>query len=66
MKLRVNGKELEFPDALRVSGLIEHLGLRSEQVAVELNRDIVRREQQAETELKEGDSVEVVTLVGGG
>lgn len=35
-------------------------------VAVELNAEIVPRDQFAQMRLQEGDAVEVVTLVGGG
>lgn len=35
-------------------------------VAVELNGQIVRKAQYAETVLKDGDVVEVVSFVGGG
>ena len=35
-------------------------------VAVELNSEIVPRDQFAQTQLKQDDAVEVVTLVGGG
>ena len=35
-------------------------------VAVEVNREVVPRKAHASTPLSEGDSIEVVTLVGGG
>ena len=35
-------------------------------VAVELNRAIVRRLDHPTTQLTDGDTIEVVTLVGGG
>jgi len=46
--------------------LVEHLGMKGDRVAVELNREIVRREQWVETELQEGDRLEIVHFVGGG
>ena len=42
------------------------LGLRGQAVAVELNRRVVRKKDHAQTELREGDTLELVTLVGGG
>jgi sulfur carrier protein len=35
-------------------------------VAVELNLDVVPRAKHAETLLRDGDRLEIVTLVGGG
>ena len=46
--------------------LIEHLGMKQDRVAVELNRNIVPRDQWAETNLAEGDRLEIVHFVGGG
>jgi thiamine biosynthesis protein ThiS len=46
--------------------LLRHLNLDPRTVVVELNRQIVRRPQLAETRLAEGDTVELVHFVGGG
>jgi len=46
--------------------LIERLGMKQDRVAVELNRDIVPRAKWAETNLAEGDRLEIVHFVGGG
>jgi len=51
---------------LSLAQLIEHLGMKADRVAVELNRDIVARAYWTETWLKEGDRLEVVHFVGGG
>ena len=40
--------------------------MKADRVAVELNRDIVPRDRWAETELNEGDRLEIVHFVGGG
>jgi thiamine biosynthesis protein ThiS len=40
--------------------------MKPDRVAVELNRDIVPRERWPETQLKDGDRLEVVHFVGGG
>ena len=45
--------------------LIEQHHLTPQQVAVELNRRLIRTEKY-ETVLKTGDEVEIVTFVGGG
>jgi thiamine biosynthesis protein ThiS len=67
MKLQINGEEREFSDApASLTALLESLGMKPDRVAVELNRDLVPRGRWAETELHEGDRLEVVHFVGGG
>jgi sulfur carrier protein len=66
MRIRVNGVEREVPEATTVRDLVAGLGLPPGPMAVEVNRDVVPRARHPEHVLKEGDRVEVVTLVGGG
>ena len=66
MRLLINGREQDFPDSLRLTELVEQLGMKSDRVAVELNREIVSRHQWPGTSLKEGDRLEIVHFVGGG
>lgn len=62
----LNGAEHELPAGATLAELVESLELRRDQVAVEVNRALVRRERYDETALAQGDEIEVVTLVGGG
>jgi thiamine biosynthesis protein ThiS len=66
VKVIVNGEEREIGDGATVSDLLRLLAHAPERVAVELNREVVRRALWAETALGEGDRVEVVHFVGGG
>ena len=66
MLLHINGEKREFPDGLTVASLIERLGMKSDRVAVELNLEIVPRSDWSETELQDGDKLEIVHFVGGG
>lgn len=66
MKLQINGEERELADGLTLAALLEQLGMKADRVAVELNRDIIRREAWGQTHLKEGDRLEIVQFVGGG
>ena len=66
MKLQVNGEEHEVPGTLTLAAFIEQLGMRPDRVAVELNREIVAREQWPASQLREGDRLEIVHFVGGG
>jgi thiamine biosynthesis protein ThiS len=66
VKVLVNGEEREIDEGATVADLLRLLAHAPERVAVELNREVVRRAQWAETALGEGDRVEVVHFVGGG
>lgn len=66
IRIQLNGAPREVPEGSTVAELVEALGLVPEQVAVELNRGLVPRARRAQTRLREGDRVELVTLVGGG
>jgi thiamine biosynthesis protein ThiS len=66
MKLVINGEERQFPGSLTLAGLLAQLGLKSDRVAVELNRDIVPRDRWVDTVLNNGDKLEIVHFVGGG
>ena len=66
MNLQLNGEPREFPDGLTLATLVEHLGMKADRVAVELNLEIVPRTNWAATNLKEGDKLEIVHFVGGG
>ena len=66
MHLRVNGDEQTVGTDLTVAQLLEHLKLVDRPCAVEVNLAVVPRARHAEHRLREGDAVEIVTLVGGG
>ncbi len=66
MKITINGEAQEIPGPLSVAELLAHLGLKSGRVAVELNREIVPRDRQAEARVEEGAVLEIVQAVGGG
>ncbi len=66
MRVQVNGQSREIADGSSVAALLEELGVKQPHVAVELNLEVVPRARHAATPLREGDRLEVVTLVGGG
>lgn len=66
MKLKVNGEEKTFDAPLTLAALIENMGLKPDRVAVELNREIAPRNRWGETQLEDGDRLEIVHFVGGG
>ena len=67
MRLMVNGEPTVLEPAPKsVEELLVQLKVPKERVAVELNGEIVTRAERAARMVKDGDEVEVVTLVGGG
>ena len=66
LALTVNGEARSVPGPATLADLLSHLGLDPRAVVVELNREIVRRPRLGETDLKDGDVVELVHCVGGG
>jgi sulfur carrier protein len=66
MRLVINGEEKDYPGVTTLASLVDHLGLKADRLAVELNLDIVPRAQWASTALKDNDQLEVVHFVGGG
>jgi thiamine biosynthesis protein ThiS len=64
--IRINGKDSDVAADLSIAQLLEHLEIRPGRVVVELNAEIVSRDAHGETQLKEGDEVEIVHFVGGG
>jgi len=66
LQIQINGEREEVSDGLPLSELITRLKLRADQIAVELNRDVLRRSAWESTKLKSGDRVEIVHFVGGG
>jgi thiamine biosynthesis protein ThiS len=66
MELFINGNTREFSEPLSLLSLIQQLGMKPDRVAVEVNRDVVAREDWEKTNLTEGDRLEIVHFVGGG
>lgn len=66
MKLTINGEEREFDEVSTLSDLLARLELKSDRVAVELNRELVARDQWTLSRLRDGDKLEIVHFVGGG
>jgi thiamine biosynthesis protein ThiS len=65
MRLKLNGEEREVEDVATVDALISCLGIHR-MIVVEHNGVIIRKERYADTRLADGDTVEIVHMVGGG
>jgi len=66
IQVQVNGKEREVQSGLSVHELVESFDLNPLLIVVELNREILSRDQFKDIHVSEGDAVELVHFVGGG
>ena len=66
IKVVVNGESLELNPGVTVSQLLELRGIQHRALAVEKNLEIIPQSELDHCILTEGDSVEIVSLVGGG
>ena len=66
MRILVNGEPQEVEDNISLPELVAALKLKAEQIAIELNYNVVRRAQWENTLLQANDKVEIVHFVGGG
>ncbi|MGB3493650.1 MAG: sulfur carrier protein ThiS [Elainellaceae cyanobacterium] len=64
--LQVNGEGHQCPAQTSLPALLHQLGMNPRLVAVEYNGEILHRQFWDETHIKEGDRLEIVTIVGGG
>lgn len=66
MTVVVNGEPRQLPDQATVTDLLRDLNLARAACAVEVNKAIVPKPRHEQHPLRDGDRIEVVTLVGGG
>jgi thiamine biosynthesis protein ThiS len=64
--LQINGKRVELDQPTALLSYLEGLGVNQRAVAVEHNGVIIERADYANTILRDGDTVEIVRMVGGG
>ena len=64
--VRVNGEYRTCSPNLKLPDFLQNLGFNLRLVAVEYNGEILHRQFWPETQVLEGDKIEVVTIVGGG
>ena len=66
IEIRVNGESRDVPEGLFVESLLQFLKIDPSRVAVEHNREIVRKTVWANTRVNSKDQFEIVWFVGGG
>jgi thiamine biosynthesis protein ThiS len=58
--ITLNGEPRSAPPGATVASLLRHIGVQDDRVAVELNRQIVRRSEWETTQIRAGASIEIV------
>jgi len=66
MQVTLNGEPRQLRDGVTVADLVVELGLRARRIAVEINLDILARDDYERRALRDGDVVEIVHFIGGG
>ena len=65
-QIQINGTTHRVQQGTTVSTLIQILALTDRKIAVEVNKEIVPQSQHQQTQLCEGDRVEIIEAIGGG
>ena len=69
MKIKVNGEEKKIEidqENVSLSTALNHMGYKQNTIVVELNNLIINSMKWEEVKLKDGDNLEIVSIVGGG
>lgn len=66
MTIEINGAPRKLTVETSLAELLAQLNLDGRHLVVELNREIIPRQQHADTRLRDGDKLEIVHFVGGG
>tara|TARA_Y100001978_G_C23479825_1_gene331064 strand:- start:93 stop:299 length:207 start_codon:yes stop_codon:yes gene_type:complete len=68
MKIRVNGeeKQIQTNNIISLNEALKSLGYSSNTIVVELNKIIINSDEWKDEYIKDGDNLEIVSIVGGG
>ena len=65
MKISLNGKQVEVKSRT-LEQLISERGLHPDALIVEVNSELIKKENWGETIIRDGDTLELLNFVGGG
>ena len=66
IKIKLNGKEKQISENLKIDKLISLLKIPIKKVAIELNQEILDKKKLHKIKLKKNDKIEIVHFIGGG
>jgi sulfur carrier protein len=64
--IRVNGRDAEWHPGMTITDIMKAHGYTAPRIIVKVNGELVRQEQWASYEVKDGDDVRVLHMVAGG
>lgn len=66
MKVFVNGETKEIAENFNLNELLKHFSLPDERIAIELNKEVVRKKDWGNIKINDADKIEIIHFVGGG
>jgi len=66
MTIFINGEARELDGVSTLAGLLDALELPKQRVAIELNKQVIRKQDWESTQVASNDKIEVIHFVGGG
>ncbi len=66
IKIFINGDFKKIPQETNIVSVLESLNISTKHIAIEINENLVFRSDWQETNLKDGDKIEIVKAIGGG
>ena len=66
IKIKINGKFSIISENLSLSNFLKQLKIPLKKVAIELNQEIIDKNEIRKIKLKQNDKIEIVHFIGGG
>jgi len=66
IKIKINGKFSPINENLSLSAFLKELKIPLKKVAIELNQEIIDKNNLKTIKLKKNDKIEIVHFIGGG
>jgi len=66
VKILINGETKEISKQVNLRELLDEFSMPSERIAIELNREVVRKKDWENILINDADKIEIVHFVGGG
>ena len=66
MVITINGETKEIGQEVNLGDLLKFFALPQERIAIELNKEVVRKKDWEKICVKDADKIEIIHFVGGG
>ncbi len=65
-RIKINGDPREVDSGLMLAELLATLEVNPKGIAVEVNKEVVPKSLHHKTAIKDGDTIEIIRMTGGG